>query len=120
MAFIAPAVNLSAAYADGGGNTHLILRPKKSPTTGPQHAPANYSYLPVVWLSEDTICFEGTVTLPPVAVTICDEDDNEVLSTILLIEANEESAIDISSLGAGFYILYIVVDEQEFYAEFEL
>lgn len=120
FAFVAPTVNLGTLYADSGGNTHLILHPKKSPVTGPQHAPANYSYLPIVWLSNDTIYFEGTVTLSSVAVTICGEDDNEVLSTTLFIEANEESTIDISTLDEGYYTLYIIVNGQEFYAEFEL
>ena len=113
--FIGP----SASYA--GGGTTVILHPKPSkPVSGAQKSPADYPYLPIVWLSNDTIYFEGTVILSPVAVTICDEDDNEVLSTTLFIEANEVSTIDISTLDEGYYTLYIMVNGQEFYGEFEL
>ena len=117
FAFIIPI----ESYADGGGTTVVILHPKPSkPVSGAQKSPADYSYLPIVWLSIDTIYFEGTVTLSSVAVAICDEDDNEVLSTTLFIEANEESTIDISTLDEGYYTLYIMVNDQEFYGEFEL
>lgn len=86
----------------------------------PKHAPANYSYLPITWLEDGALYFQGTTSIPSVDVIVKDEDDVEVLATSIDVQQGVTVSVDVSSLGSGSYTLYIIVNDLEFYTSFEL
>ena len=131
IALSLPTVTISAsnsemvicgASEENGSVTYLHYSHDKdhnSPNT-PRHAPANYSYLPITWLEDGALYFQGTTSIPSVSVSVKGEDDEEVLTTSMDVQQSVTTSVDVSSLGSGSYTLYIIVNDLEFYTAFDL
>lgn len=131
IALSIPTVSISASNSEKdvcsmadmrGDGTNLSYRRDTDGTNpgSPKHAPANYSYLPITWIEDDALYFQGTTSIPSMSVSIQDENGQEVLSTTINVQQGVTTSVDISTLSSGDYTLYIVVNDLTFLAEFEL
>lgn len=130
IAFSISTVSISASNSEMGvcgmssmtGDTYyLSYRKQGNNHEGrPKHAPANYSYLPITWVENGALYFQGITSISSISVSIQDENGQEVLSTTINIQQGVTTSVDISALTSGDYTLYIVVNDLTFFAEFEL
>ena len=86
---------------------------------GTKRSPANYSYLPLTWIEDENLYFDGSVSISSIGVNIQNENGVEVLGTTIDVQQGYTTSIDISSLAEGSYTLYITIGELTFKAEFE-
>lgn len=85
-----------------------------------QRSPEDYSFLPTILYNEatETLNVIGNADLGAVPYTITDDDDNIVLSGILMITNGTQTNLSIASLPAGDYTLYIIIGDNTYVGEF--
>lgn len=137
MSLMAPVETVNAAIPSvaEAGNTKsgksdnlLILLSSKPTNTGAgsgiggsRKAKARVSYSSVeARIRNGVLIFNNEFDLYDVEVRIEDEYDDIVMSSFIDILADEDNAIDISSLPVGYYTLYVTINGAEYYATFEM
>lgn len=85
-----------------------------------QRSPEDYSFLPTILYNEaaETLNVIGNEDLGAVPYTITDEDDNIVLSGIIMIANGTQTNLSIASLPAGDYTLYVTINGVTYEGEF--
>jgi hypothetical protein len=85
-----------------------------------QRSPEDYSFLPTILYNEaaETLSVIGNADLGAVPYTITDEDDNVVLSGILMIANGTQTNLSIASLPTGDYTLYVIIDDKTYVGVF--
>lgn len=82
--------------------------------------PVDYSYLPITWVEDGVLYFQGTTSIPSMSMSIKDEVGTEVLNTTVNIQQGVTTSVNVSTLSSGTYTLYIIVNNITFFAEFDL
>lgn len=87
---------------------------------GTPRMPVDYSYLPITWVEDGVLYFQGTTSIPSMSMSIKDEVGTEVLNTTVNIQQGVTTSVNVSTLSSGTYTLYIIVNNITFFAEFDL
>lgn len=132
MSLMAPVETVNAAIpsvAEVGksNDIYLLLKGTNSTNTGnssevgPRRARMRINYSSVeARIHNGVLFFENESDLYDVKIRIEDEYDDTVMSSFIDILADEDNAIDISSLPVGYYTLYVTINGAEYYATFEM
>ena len=85
-----------------------------------QRSPENLSFLPTILynVEAEALTVIGNADLGAVPYTITDEDDNVIMSGILMIANGTQITLSIASLPTGDYTLYVIIGDNTYEGEF--